>query len=93
MTDETEKTKGKKSPDPNAYPDRLVQISAVIQLTSLSRTQIHRLCKEPAYAHLKFPQPIRIGAQRMAWSLPAIRHWIADRVAQAEVHLDEAATS
>jgi len=93
MTGETDKTKGKKARDPNAYPDRLIQVREVIKLTSLSRTQIHRLCKEPAYAHLKFPQPIRIGAQRMAWSLPAIRQWIADRVAVAEAQLDEVAAS
>lgn len=75
---------------PEPYADRLIQVREVTKLTSLSRTQIHRLCKEPDYAHLNFPQPVRIGAQRMAWSLPAVRKWIADRVAQAETQLDMA---
>lgn len=78
---------------PDAYADRLIQVREVTKLTSLSRTQIHRLCKEPEYAHLKFPKPVRIGAQRMAWSLPAIRRWIADRVTQAETRLDGTAGS
>ena len=84
MTDETEKPKGKKARDLNAYPDRLIQVGEVSAMTSMSRTQIHRLCSDPKYAHLKFPAPMRIGTQRMAWSLPAIRQWITDRVAQAE---------
>ncbi|MBA3999374.1 AlpA family phage regulatory protein [Brevundimonas sp.] len=69
---------------PEPYADRLIQVREVTKLTSLSRTQIHRLCKEPEYAHLNFPQPVRIGAQRMAWSLPAVRQWIADRLTLAE---------
>jgi len=69
---------------PEPYGDRLIQVREVTKLTSLSRTQIHRLCREPEYAHLKFPQPARIGAQRMAWSLPAVRQWIAERLTLAK---------
>ena len=82
---------------PEPYADRLIQVREVTKLTSLSRTQIHRLCKEPEYAHLKFPQPVRIGAQRMAWSLPAVRQWIADRLtlsgSEARQQTDEVAAS
>ena len=82
---------------PEPYADRLIQVREVTKMTSLSRTQIHRLCKEPEYAHLNFPQPVRIGAQRMAWSLPAVRQWIAERLtlaeAEAQPQTDEVATS
>lgn len=76
-------TIAKQASPPELYADRLIQVREVTKLTSLSRTQIHRLCKEPEYAHLNFPKPVRIGTQRMAWSLPAVRQWIADRVTLA----------
>jgi len=55
MTEETEKLRSKKERDLATYPDRLIQVGEVCALTSLSRTQIHRLCNEPEYAHLGCP--------------------------------------
>lgn len=58
--------------------DRLIQVREVIRLTSLSRTSIHRMVVAG-----RFPRPLRIGTSRKAWSLPAVRQWIAERLAEA----------
>lgn len=93
MTDETEKPRAKKDRDLTAYPDRLIQVGEVCALTSLSRTQIHRLCNEPEYAHLGFPKSIPLGLSRRAWSLPAVRRWISERAAEANAQVNGAAAS
>lgn len=85
MTNETSKLEDRQARALNAYPDRLIQVGEVCALTSLSRTQIHRLCNEPEYAHLGFPKSIPLGLSRRAWSLPAVRRWIAERTAQSEI--------
>lgn len=69
------------SAEPQTSPsdaDRLIQVKEVIRLTSISRTQLHRLVKAGS-----FPRPCRIGASRKAWSLTDVRSWIADRRAEA----------
>lgn len=69
------------TPEPQTSPsdaDRLIQVKEVIRLTSISRTQLHRLVKAG-----NFPRPCRIGASRKAWSLADVRSWIADRRAEA----------
>jgi len=81
MTEETEKLRSKKERDLATYPDRLIQVGEVCALTSLSRTQIHRLCNEPEYAHLGFPKSVPLGLSRRAWFLPAVRRWISERAA------------
>lgn len=58
--------------------DRLIQVKDVIRLTSVSRTQLHRLVKAGS-----FPRPCKIGAARKAWSLEEVRCWIADRRSEA----------
>lgn len=69
------------NPGPQTLPhdaDRLIQVKEVIRLTSVSRTQLHRLVKAGS-----FPRPCKIGSARKAWSLQEIRLWIADRRAEA----------
>lgn len=69
------------TPEPQTSPsdaDRLIQVKEVIRLTSVSRTQLHRLVKAGS-----FPRPCKIGAARKAWSLEDVRRWIADRRAEA----------
>ncbi len=71
------------TPQPQASPpdaDRLIQVREVIHLTSVSRTQLHRLVKSGS-----FPRPCKIGTARKAWSLEDVRRWIADRRAEANV--------
>ena len=63
---------------PSSDTDRLIQVKEVIRLTSVSRTQLHRLVKAGS-----FPRPCKIGAARKAWSLEEVRRWIADRRAEA----------
>ncbi|WP_292080066.1 MULTISPECIES: helix-turn-helix transcriptional regulator [Brevundimonas] len=58
--------------------DRLIQVKEVIRLTSVSRTQLHRLVKAGS-----FPRPCKIGTARKAWSLEDVRRWVADRRAEA----------
>lgn len=58
--------------------DRLIQVKEVIRLTSVSRTQLHRLVKAGS-----FPRPCKIGTARKAWSLEDVQRWIADRRAEA----------
>ena len=69
------------NPGPETLPhdaDRLIQVKEVIRLTSVSRTQLHRLVKAGS-----FPRPCKIGSARKAWSLQEVRLWIADRRAEA----------
>lgn len=65
---------------PSADGDRLIQVREVIRLTSLSRTSIYRMVADG-----RFPRPLKIGASRKAWSLSAVRQWIAERIAEANV--------
>jgi prophage regulatory protein len=69
------------TPEPQTSPsdaDRLIQVKEVIRLTSVSRTQLHRLVKAGS-----FPRPCKIGAARKAWSLEEVRRWIAERRAES----------
>lgn len=63
---------------PSSETDRLIQVKEVIRLTSVSRTQLHRLVKAGS-----FPCPCKIGAARKAWSLEEVRRWIAERRAES----------
>ena len=51
---------------------RLVNIRKVCDLTSLSRATIYRLVGDE-----KFPKPIRISRNRIAWRERAVLDWLA----------------
>lgn len=55
-------------------PSKLIGISAVIDLTSLSRASIYRLAKEGV-----FPKAIALTKRRVAWDSHAIASWIRER--------------
>ncbi|QIC60174.1 AlpA family transcriptional regulator [Acinetobacter schindleri] len=59
---------------------RLISRKEVEKLTSLSCSSIYLLMSEN-----KFPRPIQIGSQRVAWVLSEINAWIDDRIANARV--------
>lgn len=62
----------------NEQPDRLITSAMVRDRTSLSRTTLWRLV-----AQEKFPSPVQISANRIAWSEKAIEGWIAGRASES----------
>jgi prophage regulatory protein len=54
--------------------DRLLPMSKVIDLTSLSKATVYRKVAEGT-----FPAPLRIGTSRVAWSESDIAQWIKTR--------------
>lgn len=58
---------------------RFLKISDVIRETSLSRATIYRLI-----AAGTFPSPIRVGAQRVAWSDGAVQSWKIQQASHAQ---------
>lgn len=59
---------------------RLLKASAVEQITSLSRTELHRRTKTG-----DFPQPVRLGAghRRCAWIETEVHEWVAARIEES----------
>lgn len=55
-------------------PDRLVTTKQLGEIVPFSRTHIWRLVKAG-----KFPAPIRIGENRVAWRLSTVEEWIDAR--------------
>lgn len=54
---------------------RLLALKAVEDRTSLSEPTIRRLI-----AAKKFPRPVRVSSNRVAWREPEVSAWIASRV-------------
>lgn len=55
--------------------NRLIKLSEVKHLTSLSRSRIYFLIKEN-----NFPHPIKIGERRVAWVKNAVSAWIEKKI-------------
>lgn len=53
---------------------RLLRLSAVKEITGLSRSTI--------YADANFPRPVKIGERAVAWVEEEIRGWIDARIAE-----------
>jgi prophage regulatory protein len=53
---------------------KLVSLRAVCELTSLSRATIYRLVEQA-----KFPKPMKITPNRIAWRERAVLDWLAQR--------------
>ena len=54
--------------------DRLLRVTEVMELVSLSRVTLFRLRREG-----KFPQALQIGARAIRWRESDIRNWIESR--------------
>lgn len=65
------------SPDTAQTPPRFLTHRAVVERTALSRTSLWR-----RVAAGDFPQPIRLGTQRLVWLESDVNAWIA-RLAEA----------
>lgn len=50
---------------------RLIRMRELPEITGLSRTELYRRIKSGT-----FPQPIRIGAQSVAWRSSDINRWL-----------------
>lgn len=61
---------------PAAPVGRLMRMKDVERETSLHRATIYRHIAEGT-----FPSPIRLSAQRVAWSEADIEHWKQERIA------------
>lgn len=59
---------------------RLINRKQVEQITSLSRSSIYLLMSQD-----RFPKPIQIGDQRVAWVAHEINEWVNDRIQNARV--------
>lgn len=66
------------SQQPMATGARLIAGPEVQARTSLSRCTIWRLVRAG-----RFPAPVQISAQRVAWSVAAVDAWIDARLAEA----------
>jgi prophage regulatory protein len=54
--------------------ERLLRISSVMEVTSLSKASIYRKLAEGT-----FPAPLKIGKSRVAWRQSAIAAWMAEQ--------------
>ena len=52
---------------------KLLKAQAVADLTSMSRSHLHRLARDG-----KFPKPIKIGENRSAWLESDVQEWIGE---------------
>jgi prophage regulatory protein len=52
---------------------KLLKAQAVADLTSMSRSHLHRLAREG-----KFPQPIQLTENRSAWLESDMQEWISE---------------
>lgn len=59
---------------------RLISRKQVELITSLSRSSIYLLMSQG-----RFPKPIQIGDQRVAWVTAEINAWVEDRIQNARV--------
>lgn len=55
--------------------DRLIRLPEVMQITSLSRTQIYRMAKTG-----EFPAQHRISHKIAVWSLEAVDRWVDEKL-------------
>ena len=58
-----------------AINSKLLKAKDVSELTSISRSHLHRLAREG-----KFPKPIKIGENRSAWLESEVQEWISECV-------------
>lgn len=54
-------------------PEKFLMMADVLNLTSLSKTEIYRRIRQG-----KFPDRVRLGPQRVAWKLSDITAWQED---------------
>jgi len=54
---------------------KLLKAKDVSNLTSISRSHLHRLARDG-----KFPKPIKIGENRSAWLESDVQNWISECV-------------
>ena len=52
---------------------KLLKAQAVADLTSMSRSHLHRIARDG-----KFPKPIKIGENRSAWLESDVQEWISE---------------
>ena len=58
-----------------AQSRKLLKAQQVAELTSISRSHLHRLARDG-----KFPKPIKIGQNRSAWLESDVQEWISECV-------------
>ena len=56
-----------------AQQRKLLKAQQVAELTSISRSHLHRLARDG-----KFPAPINIGENRSAWLESDVQEWISE---------------
>ena len=62
-------------------PARLISRRLVLERTCLSRTELWRRIKSG-----RFPEPVRLGPQKVAWLEASVSQWIESVTAASEPH-------
>jgi predicted DNA-binding transcriptional regulator AlpA len=73
--------RGPSSPDKD-HPTVYLPAAAVLKRLNISDQQLWRLTRDPKYAHLGFPQPVRFGVgknPRRYFSQADLEAWLASR--------------
>jgi predicted DNA-binding transcriptional regulator AlpA len=68
------------NPEPDTMPGPMLDLAAVMQLSSLSRTSLYRLARAGS-----FPKPVALTPTggRVGWRAQEVMRWIADPQAWA----------
>ena len=61
------------------HSDKFLRIKAVNDLTGLGRTRIYRLIGEG-----RFPRPVRLGPQSVAWLQSEVEAWMQERISERD---------
>jgi len=62
-----------------AHDDRFLRMSAVVQLTGVSRAHVYFLAKEG-----RFPRPYKLSQKSSAWLLSELTAWMQERVSNRQ---------
>ena len=60
---------------------KLISKKKICELTSLSRATIDRYANDPRYAHLGFPEGVKVGGFRRLWEEAKVADWIDAQLA------------
>ena len=67
-----------KTMQPNASAERFLPVPVVLDRTSWSRAKLYDAVKKG-----EFPKPVKISANRIAWTESAVAGWIASKMEAA----------
>lgn len=63
---------------------RFIRAKEVSRRVGYHQVHVKRLASDPAYAHIGFPKPVRIGDNGVAWVEDEIEAWQKARIAERD---------